>query len=185
MDDQQIVELYWQRSEAALSETAAKYSGYCHAIAYGILHDREDAEECVNDTYMEAWNSIPPHRPGVLSTFLGKLTRRLSIDRLRHKTAQKRGGGEVPLVLEELGECIANDDDPVGAYEKKRLGEIIRAFVGNLPETQRRIFICRYWHMEPIGTIAARLGWSESRVKSMLARTREKLRRILVKEGFQ
>lgn len=107
MDDQEIVALYWARSEQAISETSSKYGSYCYSIAYNILHSSEDAEESVNDTYNDAWNSIPPHRPSVLSTFLGKITRRISIDRWRRRTAEKRGGGEMSLVLDELQECVA------------------------------------------------------------------------------
>ncbi len=106
MDDKRIVELYWQRSERAISETSAKYGKYCYSIAHGILHNNEDAEESVNDTYNEAWNTIPPHRPSVLSAFLGKITRRLSIDKFSRRNAEKRGGGEMPLVLDELQDCI-------------------------------------------------------------------------------
>ena len=108
MDDQRIVELYWERSEKAVSETASKYGKYCYSIAYNVLANKEDAEESVNDTYMDAWNSIPPHRPSILSTFLGKITRRISIDRWRKRSAKKRGSGVIPLVLDELHECVAD-----------------------------------------------------------------------------
>ncbi len=185
MDDRQIVDLYWQRSEEAISETARKYGTYCYSIARSILSNHEDAEECVNDTYNEAWHSIPPHRPSVLSTFLGKLTRRLSIDRLRYCTAEKRGGGEAPLVLDELEDCISGEGDPVKELEKQRLSETLQAFIRALPEKERQVFLCRYWYMEPLAAIAARYGYSESKVKSMLYRTREKLKRWLEKEGFQ
>ncbi len=185
MDDKSIVDLYWQRSEAAISETAEKYGKYCHAISFGILGNDEDAEECVNDTYTDAWNSIPPHRPSVLSTFLGKITRRISIDRFRRKTAEKRGGGEMPLVLDELNDVAADGAGVETEYEKRRLSEAVNAFVTALPETEQKIFLCRYWYMDSVASICKQFGFSESKVKSMLHRTREKLRVLLEKEGLR
>ncbi len=185
MDDKCIVDLYWQRNEQAISETAAKYGNYCYSIAYGILNNKEDAEESVNDTYNDAWQCIPPHRPSVLSTFLGKITRRISIDRFRYRTAKSRGGGEMPLVLEELLDCVASDEDIIEEMERSRLSEVINAFVLSLPKTEKKVFLCRYWYMDSIDSIRKQFGFSESKVKIMLYRTREKLRTILVKEGFQ
>lgn len=184
MDDRRIVALYWERSEQAIAETAARYGNYCYAIAYNILDNHEDAEESVNDTYIDAWNSMPPHRPSVLSTFLGKMTRRISIDRWRKRRAEKRGGGEMPLVMDELQECAAEDKSMEQAYEKQRLGEVINAFAKALPETERRVFLCRYWYMDSVASIGKQFGFSESKVKSMLYRTRVKLRAVLSKEGF-
>ncbi len=185
MDDQRIVELYWQRSEQAIAETSTKYGKYCYSIAHSILGNIQDAEESVNDTYHEAWNSMPPHRPSVLATFLGKITRRISIDKYRRKNAQKRGGGQLPLVIEELSECVgAGEEDVAEAYEKQRLGETIQAFVASLPETERKVFLCRYWYMDDISTVAKRFRFSESKVKSMLHRLRGKLYSLLQKEGF-
>ncbi len=184
MDDQTIVDLYWKRDEQAIFETKKKYGSYCHSIANGILHNNEDAEECVNDTYNDAWQTIPPHRPTVLSTFLGKLTRRIAIDAYRHRHADKRGGGEMPLVLDELGDCVASEESVEEAFDKKLLSDTINAFLRTLPETECRVFLCRYWYMDSIGTIAKQFGFSESKVKSMLYRTREKLRQKLKKEGF-
>ncbi len=158
---------------------------YCYSIAYNILHNSEDAEESVNDTYTDAWNSMPPHRPSVLSTFLGKITRRISIDRFRHRTAEKRGGGELPLVLDELGDCVADDVSIEEIFERQRLAEVVNAFLRSLPDTERRVFLCRYWYMDPIASISKQFRFSESKVQSMLFRTRGKLRIVLVKEGFQ
>ena len=183
MEDSRIVELYWLRSENAIRETAAKYGAYCFSIANNILASREDADETVNDTYMGAWNSMPPHRPTILSTFLGKITRRLAIKKWEARTAEKRGGGETALVLEELAACIPAQSDVAREAEEKELGEIIRRFVRELPETERRVFVCRYWYLDPIRDICGQFGFGESRVKSMLYRTREKLRRHLKKEG--
>lgn len=185
MDDKYIVDLYWQRNEQAISETSRKYGKYCHSIAFGILGNNEDAEETVNDTYNSAWNSIPPHRPTVLSVFLGKITRRISIDKVRYKNAEKRGGGELPQVLDELLDSVAVEDDVIGEMEKKRLTETLNAFVKSLPKTEKNVFICRYWYMETIDKIGKRFGFSESKVKVMLCRTRKKLHDVLVKEGFQ
>lgn len=184
MDDREIVELYWARSEQAISETRSKYGSYCYSIAYNILNSNEDAEESVNDTYHDAWNSIPPHRPSILSTFLGKITRRISIDRWRRRTAEKRGGGEMPLALEELQECVVADRDTEKEFEKKHLSDVVNSFVKKLPETEQKVFLCRYWYMDSISTISQQFGFSESKVKSMLFRTRNQLRTVLEKEGF-
>lgn len=185
MDDKRIVDLYFERSERAIVETASRYGNYCYSIAYNILASNEDAEESVNDTYNAAWNSMPPHRPSVLSTFLGKITRRISIDRWRKRNAGKRGGGEMPLVLEELQDCVADEKSVETEYEKQQLSVIINRFVTALPETEQQVFLCRYWYMDPVNSICRQFGFSESKVKSMLFRTREKLRVVLEKEGFQ
>lgn len=184
MEDNRIVALYWERSERALEETAAQYGNYCYSIAYNILRSHEDAEESVNDTYADAWNTIPPHRPAVLSTFLGKITRRVSIDRWRRRSADKRGGGEMPLVLEELEECIAAGAAVERQVERQLLAEVVNTFVKGLPRTERQVFLCRYWYLDSVGDIGRRFGFSQSKVKSMLHRTREKLRVILKEEGF-
>ena len=184
MDDTQIVELYWARKESAIEETATKYGSYCRSIAQNILNNQDDAEECVNDTWLDAWNSMPPHRPSVLSTFLGKLTRRISIDKWRRTTAKKRGDGQLPLVLAELEDCISDGKSIEEKTERKLLTETIASFVKSLPETEQKIFLCRYWYMDSVSAIATRFRFSESKVKSMLYRTREKLRVRLEKEGL-
>ncbi len=184
VNDQQIIEMYWNRDEQAIRSTADKYGSYCYAIAFGILHNEEDSKESVNDTYMNAWNRMPPDRPAVLKNFLGRLTRWISVDRWRKKTAGKRGGGELPQVLEELSECISKDGDPVGETEKKLLDETVGAFVKGLGDTEQRVFLSRYWYAESVKEIANRFCFSESKVKSMLMRTRKKLHERLVKEGL-
>ena len=184
MDDTQIVELYWARKESAIEETAAKYGSYCRSIAENILQNQDDAEECVNDTWLGAWNSMPPHRPSVLSTFLGKLTRRISIDKWRRNTAKKRGDGQLPLVLSELEDCVSDGKSIEEKAERKLLAEVIASFVKSLPETEQKVFLCRYWYMDSVSSIASRFRFSESKVKSMLFRTREKLRVRLEKEGL-
>ncbi len=184
MDDQHIIELYWARDEEAIRYTADRYGQYCYAIAYHILSVREDSEECVNDTYLDAWNSMPPHRPNVLSAFLGKITRRIAIDRWREGRAQKRGGGEMALALDELSECVASHSDVTREVETLEVAAGVQRFLNTLPDTERRIFVRRYWHMEPIASLAERFGYGQSRVKSMLHRTRAKLRRYLDEEGL-
>lgn len=184
MDDKGIVRLYFERNERAIDETSKKYGKYCFSIANNILSNREDAEESVNDTYLDAWNSIPPHRPNSLALFLGKITRRISIDLYRRKNAQKRGGGEMALVLDELYQCIADETDIEKEFEKRHLSQVINAFVEFLPRNEQKVFICRYWYMDSIQSISKRFGYSESKVKSMLFRTREKLRDALRKEGY-
>ena len=184
MEDEKIVSLYWNRSEQAIAETSLKYGKYCYSIAYNILCSDQDAEESVNDTYMDAWNSMPPHKPSVLSAFLGKITRRLSIDRWRKNRAQKRGGGAMIWVLDELEECISEESSLEEELEKQRLREVINSFVASLQTTEQKVFLCRYWYMDPIDSICRQFGFSESKVKSMLMRTRQKLKIILAEEGF-
>lgn len=185
MNDTEIVELYWNRKERAVEETAKKYGSYCYAIAYNILSNHEDSEESVNDTYIEAWNAIPPHRPLILSSFLGKITRRLAIDKWRSEHAQKRGGGELTDVLDELAECVAYEDSAERHLEKQMLSQAINDFLRTLSETERKIFVCRYFYMESVEAVCKRFGYSVSKVKSTLFRVREKLRIYLQKEGFQ
>lgn len=184
MDDEKIVDLYWSRSESAISETAAKYGNYCYSIAYNILTNNEDAEESVSDTYMAAWEAMPPRRPSILATFLGKITRNLSIDRWRSRNRYKRGGGEIILALEELGDCAADGETVEKAYERKQLALVFNRFLETLPEMERRIFLCRYWYMDSICDIANYFSFSNSKVTSMLHRTRGKLRAVLKKEGL-
>lgn len=184
MDDSEIIELYFQRSEEAVTQTASKYGKYCYQIAYHILSSREDSEESVNDTYLAAWNTMPPRRPNILSAFLGKLTRYISLDRWKKRSAQKRGSGQVALSLEELEECISGSDDPEKEVDRKELLRYLNRFLDALPETQRKVFVCRYWYLESIPEIAARFGFSESKVTAMLHRLREKLRARLQLEGL-
>ncbi len=183
-DDDHIVELYFTRSESAIEETAAKYGDYCYSIAYNILYDKEDAEECVNDTYLDAWNSMPPHKPSILSTFLGKITRRISVDCFRRKHADKRGGGEMALVLDELGDCISDSTEVETVIEGAEMARLIREFLDRLPLTERRIFLRRYWYMDSVADIAGDYAFSESKTASMLHRIRKKLRMKLESEGY-
>ena len=184
MNDSQIVGLYWERNEKAVEETQKKYGSFCYSVAYSILCNEEDAKESVNDTYLDAWNSIPPHKPSALSAFLGKITRRISIDKWRNKNAARRGGGQITDTLDELAECIPDSNGIEKQLEEKALNETINSFIKSLPEEEQKIFICRYWYLDSIKSISEQFGFSQSKVTSMLFRTREKLRKILMEEGF-
>lgn len=184
LEDNKIVQLYWARDQEAIPATAAKYGSYCSSIAWNILGSKEDTEECVNDTYLNAWNSMPPHKPSMLSTFLGKITRNLSITRYRSLHTQKRGGGQTLCVLEELADCVSGKDDPVSAYDRKELISAIDNFLDSLSPEKRGIFLCRYWYFDSIPTIAFRFGKTENAVSVTLNRLRSKLRRHLLERGF-
>ena len=183
MDDTAIIDLYWERSGDAISETAKKYGNFCYSIAYNVLNCREDAEESVNDTYMAAWEQMPPQRPAVLSAFLAKITRNLAISRWRRSTAAKRGGGEIVLALEELNGCAAEGQNVESIYLYKETIGVFRDFLKMLSKTERSVFLRRYWFLDPIADIARDFGFSQSKVKSMLMRTRNKLRMRLETEG--
>jgi RNA polymerase sigma-70 factor (ECF subfamily) len=184
MEDERIVALYWERSEDAIRQTQSKYDNYCMGIAGRILSSHEDARECVNDTYLAAWDAIPPQRPAVLSTFLGKLTRRISIDRWRALTADKRGGSAVTVALEELEACIPGGTDPVKEVEAKELARAISGFLRTLPYIQRKVFLMRYFEMADLTQIQEEFQISNSKAKSMLHRTRRKLKTYLQEEGY-
>ncbi|NLB36093.1 MAG: RNA polymerase sigma factor [Clostridiales bacterium] len=183
MDDSKIVELYWERSENAIVETSKKYSRYCRYISFNILHINEDAEECVNDTYMRAWNSVPPHRPNCLSTFLGKITRNLSYDKYKKYNAEKRGFGQTDFVLSELDECVPSSESVEQTIDEMALVDAINRFLTSLTQTDRKVFMRRYWYVSPIKEIAGAYGMNESKVKSILFRARNKLKLHLEKEG--
>ena len=183
MTDEQIVELYWERSEEAISETQKAYGPYFHYIAFGILRNDEDAGEIVNDTYWKAWNIMPPQRPNPLKTFLGRITRQLSINRLEKNTALRRGGGQYEAVLDELAECTA-DERAADPEELVLLRDVLNRFLCQMPQESRRIFVQRYWYMCSVSEIAQDSGLKESKVKMQLLRSREKLREYLQKEGI-
>lgn len=185
MQDEKIVELYWQRDESAIRETQEKYENYLYKIAYNILSDKEDSHESVNDTYLAAWNSMPPHKPNVLSTYLGKLTRRISIDIFRKRNRIKRQASEYALSLTELEECISGDNSPEKDYEAKVLGEVINSFLRTLSVDARNVFIGRYYFLDSVKDVANYCGISESKAKTLLHRTRNSLREYLEKEGFE
>jgi RNA polymerase sigma-70 factor (ECF subfamily) len=184
MTDTEIIELYSARRESAISETEKRYGSYCRAIADSILHNAQDAEECVNDTFLSVWESIPPQRPAVLSAFIGKIVRNLSLDRYRKNRSQKRGGGESALLLSELEACIPSAHRVEDEVEVKILGEIIDAFLSTLPQDDMAYFMCRYWYARTIPEIAKRFGAGESKIKMSLHRTRNKLKIYLEKRGI-
>lgn len=184
MEDSEILTLYRQRSERAIVETAGKYGAYCGAIARRILQNSEDTEECLSDTWLHAWNRIPPDEPNPFSVYLGRLTRWLGLSRLRDQKRLRRGGGEATLALEELDSSLASPFDIQSLAEYHELTAAIDRFLDALPETERRVFLCRYWYLAGIGEIAERFGFSRAKVKSMLLRCRRKLKQQLLEEGY-
>ena len=184
MDDSQIVAMYWDRDESAIDQTDKKYGHYLAKIAYNILADREDSKESVNDTYLAAWNSMPPHRPAVLPTYLGKLTRRISIDLFRKKTSQKRAPGEYALSLQELEGCVSGGDTTTQAVDCQLLAKAIEQYLRAIGAEARNVFIGRYYYLDSVKQIATYCRMSESKVKILLHRTRQGLWEHLEKEGF-
>lgn len=184
MEDYAIVSLYWLRNPDAIRESGRKYGAYCKKIAWNILRDGRDAEECVNDTWLNAWNAMPEDRPDRLGPFLGKITRNLAFNRWRSGHAEKRGGGELPAVLEELAESVCGGSDLQETMEAAELAAAVNRFLRTLAERERTMFLRRYWFAEPIADIARRYGIRENTVRSRLFRIREKLRRHLEKEGL-
>ena len=184
MEDNLIIELYFQRTEQAIDETRLKYSRLLRSIALNILKNMEDAEECENDTYLKTWNSIPPERPVVLSAFLSKIARNLSLDKYEYLHARKRGKGEIPALLDELEECLPDGSSIFENIEVKELTEIIDRFLGSLKGDARNIFMRRYWFSDSIQDIAKATGFSMSKVKMNLMRTRNGLKAVLEKEGY-
>ena len=185
MEDREIVELYWKRNEKAITESEIKYGRYCFSIANRILRSREDSEECVNDTYVRAWNSIPPKKPEKLSVFLGKITRNLALDMLDRLNAQKRGGREISLVLDEIAECVPSVNTTEKEFDNLTLTEHLNSFLKTLTTENRKIFMQRYWYIMSIKDIAKENSFTESKVKMSLMRTRENLKIFLEKEGVE
>ena len=184
MEDEQIVTLYWDRDERAIRETETKYDRYLTKIAYNILADLEDSRESVNDTYLAAWDSMPPHRPGILSTYLAKITRRISIDRFRYRTRDKRKESEYAISLTELGDCVSGGNTTEEIVNVKLLADAIGIYLRLQPEEVRNAFIGRYYFLDPIREVARYCGMTESKVKTVLDRTRGGLKEYLEKEGF-
>lgn len=182
MEDEAIVTLYWQRSEEAIARTDQKYGSYCHAIAYNILQDHQDSDECVNDTYLSLWEIIPPRRPSLLSALLAKIARNHALDRCKYNRAEKRGGGQVALALDELSECVGKSEEDY--LEGRALTELLNNFLAELPQKSREVFLLRYWYICSVKQIGDKLGLSESNVKMTLLRSRKQLRSLLEKEGI-
>lgn len=185
MNDSEIIQLYYDRNETAIETTAQKYGNYCTAIAQNILGSREDAEECVNDTYLKAWNSIPPNHPENLATYLGKITRNLSFDKYKKNRANKRGGGELPVVLEELKDCVSGISSVEDEINSKELAKAIDDFLDSLTADKKIIFIKRYWYTESVMNIARQQGLKAGTVSMTLTRLRAKLHDYLLERGFE
>lgn len=185
MEDSSIINLYWERNESAISATDDKYGDYCGSIARNILEDAQEAEECVNDTYLRAWNSMPPHRPSKLSAFLGRITRNLSFDRRRHSNAAKRGSGRMCAILEELDDCISGGDWVGQEHERRELAQAINSFLGSLPHQKRKMFVCRYWYCDSVADIAKKFYMKPSAVSTALGRIRADMRKYLTERGFE
>ncbi len=184
MEDSKIVELFFNRDETALTEIKAKYENYCYSVAKNILNNSSDSEEVLNDVYMAAWNSIPPNRPERLSTYLGKIARRLALKKWRDTTAVKRGGGDTLIALDELEEVIPDGNEIDSKIQESELAGTINEFLATLKVEDRKVFVLRYWYFKSISEISNQFGFTESKVKMMLLRTREKLQKHLEKEGI-
>ena len=184
MEDQQIIELFFSDPDSALEELRLKYANYCHTIAFNILGNNEDCEECINDTLLRVWNSIPPNRPSNLSAYVAKITRNLALDKLRKNNADRRGGGEALVALEEIGDILRSTSDIERIEESKEIIESINRFLETLTKTERGVFMHRYWMMDPVAIIASTYGMSLSKASSMLHRLRQRLRKHLEKEGI-
>lgn len=184
VEDEKIVALYWERREEAVRQTQKKYGKYLFKIAYNVLSDREDCEECVNDTLLAAWNSIPPHRPRTLSSYLGKIVRQTAIDSYRKKHSEKRCASEYALSLEELGACFSDGMTPESIVAGIQLDEAVNRFVRGLGVQERNAFLCRYYFFDSIKDVAQSCGISQAKAKSMLFRLRKRLREYLTEEGF-
>lgn len=182
MTDAQIIDAYWRREEDAIACSEERYGGYCFAIAWRILDNREDAAECVSDTWLRAWQTIPPQRPAQLRLFFARITRNLALNRYKAQMAGKRGKGETALILEELAECLRDPEGVESACLARELGQAVNAFVRTLPRRECDLFLRRYFYAEPIAAIAARYGLTTHHVTVLLGRTRQKLRRQLEKE---
>lgn len=184
MNDSEIVELYWQRSERAIEETDRKYGSYCRIVAYNILRNREDCEECLSDTWLSAWNAMPDQRPARLRPWLARITRNFALRRIVRCRAQKRGGGETELALEELDECLPSGCDLEKELEDRELGRALDRFVGQLPGREQTAFVGRYFYLATERELAEKLGLSRSGVNAMLRRLRGRLGDYLRSEGL-
>ena len=184
MEDEKIIGLYWERNEDAITETSSKYGKLFFRIASNILLNHEDSEECVNDTWHRAWNSIPPEEPRSLAAYLGRITRNLALNRLQKQNRLKRGGGEMTLIWEELGEMLPDRETPEQSWERAAAKAAIERFLQGLEAQERILFLRRYWYVDSVQSIAARYAIKENTAKSILFRTREKLRRYLAGEGI-
>lgn len=185
LDDSEIIGMLFDRDESALMELSRKYGSYCVSIANNILRNREDSEECVNDTYMKTWESIPPEKPRILAAFLAKITRNLAIDRYRRDHSKKRGGDDMELIFEELEECVSDGSSVEATAERREILATVNRFLGKLSAKNRIMFVSRYCYCESVHDIAARFGIKENNVSVSLNRTRAQLREYMRKEGYE
>lgn len=185
MDDNGIIQLYWDRNDQAIKATSEKYGHYCKTIAKNILNNEEDAEECVNDTYLNAWNSMPTHWPEQLGTFLGKITRNLSFNKYKYNHTEKRGGGEITLILDELSDCVSDTDNVEQILDRQELKKAINLFIRSLSTEKRNMFVRRYWYADSVSEIAKDYGMLQGSVSKMLERTRKQLKAYLTERGFE
>lgn len=184
MEDEKIIELFFARDERAISETRKKYNNYCYQIAYNILYNNEDCNECVNSTWLRTWQAIPPQKPGHFSAYLGKITRNIALNVYEKMHRSKRGGGQVDVVYEELEEVVAGSNSPQEQVELELLTSCINSYLETIPKINRLVFVGRYWRLESIEGISKHLGISQSKTKTLLFRTRNGLKEYLIKEGF-
>lgn len=184
MKDNDIIELFWKRSENAITETSIKYGKYCFKIAQNILDNEKDSEECVNDAYLKVWNHIPPQRPNNFAAYLGRTTRNTALDKYKNTNRKKRGQGQTEEVLEELTGCIPSNNNTEYIADNIVLAEVLNKFLSTLPTNTRKVFMQRYWYMSSVKEISKELGYSESKVKMLLLRTRNELKLLLEKEGI-
>lgn len=183
MEDRQIIDLYFERNEQAIAESNIKYGAYCHTIAYNVLGSQESAEECVSDTWWQSWKVIPPQVPSCLRAFFGRITRNLALDRYRSANRLKRGA-QLPLALEELGDCVPGGEDVENSYALKELGQSINRFLLTQSKRDRDLFLCRYYYVYSVSEMAKCHGLREDHIRTILSRMRQKLRLWLEKEGY-
>lgn len=184
MDDKTIIQHYWDRNECAISETDEKYGAFCCSIAENILENKEDAKECVNDTYLKTWNSLPPHWPKIFPAFIGRIVRNLAFNRYNSERTLKRGGGQISIALDELDECIPDKCSDF-VCDKSELSEVIDSFLDTLSKKNRQIFVLRYWYTENISYISRIMNMTENNVSVVLNRLRKKLHKYLSERGFK
>ena len=184
MEDEEIIELYWKRDEQAVHETQRAYGDYCRRVACGILNDPQDVEEVLADTWLHAWNSIPPQKPKFLKLYLAKIARNLAFSAFRSRSAAKRGGNAVFVALDELGECVSSPCSAESHYDAQELGETINAFLRTASDKERMVFVRRYFFLDEIPQIARRYSLTETNVRMILSRTRSKLKKYLIQEGY-
>ena len=185
MDDNEIIKLFFARDQQAIQAAARQYGAYCASIAQRILGDQGAAEECVNDTWLKCWQSIPPQRPHSLKSFAGRIVRNLALSAHRESTARKRGGGQVQLALDELSEVVSGGDTPEGALDRQAFLTALDGFLAALPERNRNLFLRRYWYLDSVDALAKRFSMSRTQVTTTLHRLRQRLRVHLQQEGFE